>query len=139
MDISVGMKCSVTATVKKENTALTVGSGTLEVYATPMMVALMEEASWKAVAPALEQGQSTVGIQMSVSHLDATPLGMKVRAEANVIAIEGRKITFAVRAFDEKGLIGEGRHERFIVNDERFMKKCTDKRKMITEDGDEEE
>ncbi|MBQ8025412.1 MAG: thioesterase family protein [Oscillospiraceae bacterium] len=139
MEIAVGMSATAETTVKHDNTALAVGSGTLEVFATPMMISLMEQAAWRAVAPALEPGQSTVGIQMTVSHLDATPLGMKVRAEANVIALEGRKITFAVRAFDEKGLIGDGRHERFIVTDDRFMKKCTDKRKNGTEPDEEEE
>ena len=137
MAISVGLKHTIHTPVKQSNTAKTMGSGTLDVFATPAMTAIMEEAAWRAVAPELEPGQSTVGIQMNVSHLDATPVGMKVRAEARVIEVEGRKVTFSVMAFDEKGLIGEGRHERFVVTDEKFMKKCADKRKP--QNGDEEE
>lgn len=137
--IRVGMNGSAEAAVSKENTAAAIGSGTLEVLATPAMTALMEQAAWRCVAPELEEGQSTVGISLNVAHLDATPVGMKIRAEANVLAVEDRKITFAVRAFDEKGLIGEGRHERFIINDEKFMKKCRDKRKHSYDGGEADE
>ena len=137
--IRVGMNGSAEAAVSKENTAAAIGSGTLEVLATPAMTALMEQAAWRCVAPELEPGQSTVGISLNVAHLDATPVGMKIRAEANVLAVEDRKITFAVRAFDEKGLIGEGRHERFIIYDEKFMKKCRDKRKQSYDGGSADE
>jgi predicted thioesterase len=139
MAITVGLKHTINTTVKQSNTAKTMGSGTLDVFATPAMIAIMEEAAWRAVAPELEPGQSTVGIQMNISHLAATPIGMKVRAEARVIEVEGRKLTFSVMAFDEKGLIGEGRHQRFIVTDDKFMKKCSDKRKQQSDNDDSEE
>ena len=138
MAISVGLKYTTNATVKQSNTAKAMGSGTLEVFATPAMISMMEEAAWRAVAAELEPGQSTVGIKMNVSHLDATPIGMKVHAEARVIEVKGRNVTFSVMAFDEKGLIGEGRHERFIVTDEKFMKKSLDKRKSKVDDEEEE-
>ena len=138
MEITVGTHYTAETVVNRANTAKAVGSGTLNVFATPMMVALMEEAAWKAVAPSLDPGQSTVGIQMSISHLSATPVGIKVRADARVIAVDGRKITFSVMAFDEKGLIGEGRHERFVVDDDKFKKKTAEKR-TAAKDNEEDD
>ncbi len=106
-----------------ENTAARVGAGGVEVFGTPMMIALMEQASWQSVANDLEQGYVTVGTLVNVRHLAATPLGQRVRATAELIEIDGRRLVFKVEAYDEKQKIGEGQHERFIVNLERFMKK----------------
>ena len=127
MEIQVGTKGKAESIVTEERTAAVVGSGNLPVYATPMMVALIEEAAWKSVQPQLEEGQGSVGTQMDVAHISATPMGMKVWAETEVTAVEGRKLTFAVKAFDEAGLIGEGTHQRFVIDGEKFLGKCQKK------------
>ena len=121
MSVTVGMKGRAEAEVNDQNTAMSAGSGTLPVFATPWMCALMEKASWTAVAPALAQGESTVGTKLNISHLSATPVGLKVWAESEVTAVDGKRIELKVAAYDEKGLIGEGTHERFIVTDQRFL------------------
>ena len=121
--MQIGLKHTSTLTVGPEHLACRVGSGDLEVLATPMMMALMENAAMLAVAPALEEGQTTVGGQISSSHLKPTGLGKVVTATAELTAIEGRKLTFKIQAYDEAGLIGEGTHLRFIVNREKFLSK----------------
>ena len=121
MALTVGMKAEVTTTVVHENTAASVGAGGVEVFGTPMMIALMENASWQAVVEGLEEGYVTVGTVVDVRHLGATPLGQKVRAEAELLEIDGRRLVFHVVAYDERQKIGEGRHERAIVNLERFL------------------
>ena len=113
--------------VSEENTALAAGSGDLKVFATPHMVALMENAAANSIKPFLDEGQSSVGTLINVTHEAATPVGMKVWAESEVVAVDGRKVTFKVEAFDEKGRIGAGTHERFIVSSEKFVKKVYDK------------
>ena len=123
MEITVGMTGSVGTSVEREDTALEVGSGSLLVYATPCMVALMEGAACEAIAEAIPEEKTTVGIELNISHLAATPVGMDVRAEAEVTAVEGNIITFAVTAFDESGKIGEGAHKRAIVTAQRFLDK----------------
>ena len=125
--IEVGIKGQAEALVEQEDTAKVVGSGDLLVYATPCMVALMEGAAWQSVAPFLAEGESTVGTRMDVKHLSATPVGMEVRAESVVTAVDGRKITFEIHAFDEAGEIGRAVHERVIIKTERFLEKCYDK------------
>ena len=110
--------------VTKSNSANAVGSGLLEVYATPSMIALMEGCSHESVAPYLEEGCGTVGISLDIRHVAATPVGMKVYCETELIKIDGRILTFAVKAYDEKGLIGEGTHVRCIVFNERFQQKA---------------
>ena len=127
MSVTVGMKGRAEAEVNDQNTAMSAGSGTLPVFATPWMCALMEQASWTAVAPALAQGESTVGTKLNISHLSATPVGLKVWAESEVTAVDGKRIELKVAAYDEKGLIGEGTHERFIVTDQRFLDKAARK------------
>lgn len=122
--IPVGTKGHAETTVVKENCAALVGSGSLDVFATPCMTALMEQAAYTSLLPFLEEGQGTVGTKLDVSHVSATPIGMKVRAESEVTAVDGKKISFRVQAFDEAGLIGEGVHERFIIAEERFLQKC---------------
>ena len=124
MEITVGMKAEVGTLVEREDTAKEVGSGDLLVYATPCMVALMEGAACEAIAEALPESQTTVGIALNIEHISATPVGLDVRAEAEVTAVEGKVITFAVRAFDEAGEIGNGTHKRVIVNTQKFLEKA---------------
>lgn len=127
MEITVGMKAVVESDVEREDTAKEVGSGSLLVYATPCMVALMEGAACEAIEEALQEGQTTVGIALSIEHLAATPVGMEVRAEAEVTAVEGKIITFQVTAYDEAGVIGKGSHKRCIVNSQKFLEKAYSK------------
>ena len=124
MEITVGMKAEVGTLVEREDTAKEVGSGDLLVYATPCMVALMEGAACEAIAEALPDTQTTVGIALNIEHISATPVGLDVRAEAEVTAVEGKVITFAVHAFDEVGEIGNGTHKRVIVNTQKFLDKA---------------
>ena len=117
------MKGMVESCVEREDTAAEVGSGSLLVYATPCMVALMEGAACEAIAEALQEGQTSVGTELNIRHVSATPVGLEVRAEAEVTAIEGRIITFDVKAYDEAGLIGEGTHKRAVIHAEKFLNK----------------
>lgn len=127
-EITEGLKNSVAEMVTEENTAVTMGSGTLPVYATPAMTCLMEKAAAEALEPLLPGGWTTVGISSNVAHKAPTPIGLKVRAEAEVTAVDGRKVTFAVRAFDEWEEIGSGTHERFAVQRDKFTAKADSKR-----------
>lgn len=127
MAIEIGTPGFAEALVEEADTAKTVGSGDLLVYATPCMVALMEGAAYESIAPYLAEGESSVGTKMEVSHLSATPVGMSVRAESVVTAVDGRKITFSITAFDEAGEIGKATHERVIIKAERFLEKTYDK------------
>lgn len=123
MDITIGMKGRVSTIVEREDTAYEVGSGSLLVYATPCMVALMEGAACEAIAEAMSEESTSVGTELNISHLSATPVGLEVYAEAEVIEVDGKAITFKVSAYDEKGKIGEGTHKRFIVSSQRFLDK----------------
>lgn len=127
MAVEVGIKGEASALVEQEDAAKLVGSGDLLVYATPCMVALMEGAAYESVAPFLAEGESSVGTRMDVTHSAATPVGMAVRAESIVTAVEGRKLSFDIVAYDEKGEIGRAKHERVIVKAERFLEKTYDK------------
>lgn len=127
MEITVGMKGTAGSLVEREDTAKEVGSGELLVYATPCMVALMEGAACDAIAPALRETETTVGTMLNIEHISATPVGLEVRAEAEVTALEGRVITFAVTAFDEAGEIGRGIHKRAIVTSQKFLDKAYSK------------
>ncbi|MBR2779174.1 MAG: thioesterase family protein [Firmicutes bacterium] len=115
--------------VKEENTALAMGSGTLRVLATPAMIALMENTAKNSIAAELEEGSTTVGTALNIKHVSATPVGMKVRCESELTAVNGRALTFSLKAWDEAGLIGEGEHERFIVYAEPFADKAYGKLK----------
>ena len=121
--MEVGLKYESTVVVSPSNTAATMGSGDMDVFATPAMVALMENAAMLAVAAHLPEGSATVGTQMNTSHIKASPLGATITASAELTEVEGRKLTFAVKAWDEKGTIGEGGHTRFVVDRERFLSK----------------
>lgn len=125
--LEAGIKGMQKTEVCDSNSALAMGSGTLKVFATPAMIALMEETAWKSVAPHLEEGSGTVGTALHIQHTAATPLGMTVICESELTAVEGRKLTFHVVARDEAGVIGEGDHERFIVNNEKFQAKADSK------------
>ena len=121
MEIKIGTKGQVSTLVEREDTAAEVGSGSLLVYATPCMVALMEGAACDALEGALSEDKTSVGVELNISHLAATPVGLEVRAEAEVIAVEGNSISFAVAAYDEAGKIGEGTHKRVIVTTQKFL------------------
>ena len=128
MSIEVGMKGRAETVVTQDNTAQAVGSGLVPVFATPYMIALMENAAVSAVQAQLAPDEGTVGTRLDVTHDAATPIGMRVWAEAEVTAVEGRKLTFAVSAWDETEKIGGGTHERFIIKPERFLAKAQNKK-----------
>ena len=125
--VELGIKGRQETTVTTENIATNVGSGKVKVFATPMMISLIEMAAVHSIEPYLEEGQSSVGTHINVSHCAATPMGMNVWAETEVIEIDRRKVTFSVKAFDERGLIGEGTHERFIIDVAKFQSKAENK------------
>lgn len=125
--LELGIKGRQETVVDESNVARNIGSGRVKVFATAMMIALMERAAVLSVEPYLEPGQNTVGIHVDMSHCSATPVGMKVYAETELIEIDRRRLVFKVAAYDEKGLIGEGRHERFIIDMEKFQSKTESK------------
>ena len=127
MEITVGLKGKTETAVEREDTALEVGSGSLLVYATPCMVALMEGAACEAIASCLPEEKTSVGTELSIYHLSATPVGLEVWAEAEVTAVEGNLVTFSVTAYDEAGKIGEGTHKRAIITCQRFLDKTYSK------------
>ena len=118
-----GLKYTSTTVVSRDNCASVVGSGGLDVFATPLMVSLMENAAMNAVAPFLPEGATTVGAEINTTHIKPSALGIEVRATATLTAVEGRKLLFEIEACDATGLIGKGTHVRFIVDVERFMSK----------------
>ena len=128
MPVEVGMKGRAETVVTRDNTAQAAGSGLVPVFATPWMIALMENAAVNAVQAALAPDEGTVGTRLDVTHDAATPIGMRVWAEAEVTAVEGRRLTFAVSAYDEAEKIGGGTHERFIIRPERFLAKAEGKK-----------
>ena len=146
MSISVGAVGTASAVVTPENTAAAVGSGALPVFATPYMIALMENAACNAIADGLEEGQSSVGTKLDVSHDAATPVGMHVTARAELVEVDrrrlvfrvtaegdsvsenGKMIDFAVRAWDDAGPIGQGTHERFLIMADKFLAKAEAKK-----------
>jgi len=122
-NINEGMSATNEMIVTENDTASKYGSGLLDVLSTPCMIGLMEGTSKKVVDDSLPEGFSTVGIEVSIKHLKATPIGMRVKCEAVLEKIDGKKLIFKVEAWDEKGKIGEGTHTRFIINEEAFMNK----------------
>ena len=123
MELKKGLSSQSLVAVSAGNTAAAMGSGDLDVFATPAMVALMENAAMKAVADALPEGSTTVGAEMNVTHIKPSGLGAEITATAVLTGVEGRKLTFNVGARDAEGLIGEGIHVRYIVDREKFMAK----------------
>ena len=122
--LTVGIKGREEILVSETNSARSMGSGTLDVFATPAMIALMEKTAWMSVAPHLEEGWGTVGTLLNVTHDAPTPFGMKVWCESELLEIDGRRLVFQVTAFDEAGKIGEGTHKRVIVSSQRFLDKA---------------
>lgn len=125
--LETGIKGCKTMVVTKDVTAAAVGSGTLEVLATPMMVTLMEATASESVASSLGEGQSTVGTRLDVVHSAATPVGMEVVCDTELIEVDRRRLVFRVTVRDGAGEVGSGTHERFIVDDEKFMSKAKSK------------
>ena len=127
--IMIGMKCQVQQTVTESLTAASIGSGSLPVFGTPYMLAMMENAALTCLQTFLPESQSSVGTHLDVAHTAPSPIGITVTAEAEITAVaeNGRMVTFAVRAWDTKGPIGEGTHTRAIINNERFLAKCNAK------------
>ena len=126
--LQTGIKGVLEWTVTEERCAGAVGSGELDVFATPAMIALIEETAWKSVAPFLQPGEGTVGTALDVRHVAATPIGLRVRCETELIEVDRRRLVFRVRVSDPFGVVGEGTHERFIIQYEKFMKKVNEKR-----------
>lgn len=122
-----GIKGTGETVVTETLTAKAMGSGELSVYATPAMIALMEETAYKSVSAELEGGAGSVGTLMNVEHVSASPVGMKITCKSELLEVDGRRLVFSVEAYDEKGLIGKGRHERFIIKNEKFQKKAEEK------------
>lgn len=114
-------------TVTPEMSAARVGSGLVDVFATPMLVALVEQTCYESVLPHLDEGQGTVGTLVNISHSSATPIGRRVWCESELTDIDRRRLVFHVKAYDEAGPIGEGTHERFIIDTARFMEKLKSK------------
>ena len=125
--IEKGIKGRREQTVTPEMSAARIGSGLVEVFATPMMVALIEQTCLESVLPYLEEGQGTVGTLVNVTHVSATPVGMRVWCESELVDVDRRRLVFRVKAYDEAGLIGEGTHERFIIDNAKFMEKLSSK------------
>lgn len=125
-----GIKHIKTETVTESNTAGALGSGLLPVYATPAMILLLEAACAESVAPELEEGNTTVGTKLDIEHVSATPIGLEVRCECELVEVDRRRLVFKVEIFDKAGLIGKGIHERFIVASEKFMAKTNAKAEL---------
>ncbi len=123
-----GIKGRKSVTVSEANTAKTMGSGTLDVFATPAMIALIEQAAYTSVASELEPGWGSVGTALNVQHLSATPVGMTVTAETELVEVDRRRLVFSAQVFDETGLVGQGTHERFLVENEKFQSKANAKK-----------
>lgn len=121
--MKIGDKGTVTVKVTKENCASAIGSGALDVFATPSMIALMENAACEAIKASLQPGESSVGTKVNISHLKASALEDTITATATLTEIDGRRLVFEVFANDSKGVIGEGTHERFVINVEKFLSK----------------
>jgi len=127
MTLSPGLRATAETKVTPENCASAVGSGGVDVFSTPMMIALMEQAAARAVQPHLAEGETTVGTLVNVQHLAATPPGMAVRTTAVLERVDGRRLLFRVEAFDEREQIGSGTHERVIVRTAKFLKRAQEK------------
>ncbi|MBO5303162.1 MAG: thioesterase family protein [Lachnospiraceae bacterium] len=122
--LAAGIKGKLEMTVTSADTAEVLKSGTLQVFATPAMIALIEETAWKSVAEMLDEGCASVGTSLNVKHLAATPVGMKVTCETELTEVDGRRLVFAVEVYDETGKVGEGTHERFVIQAEKFQQKA---------------
>ena len=131
--LEIGISGVTEDVVTAENAASGMASGGLPVYATPRMIGMMEYTAWASVEPYMEEGKGTVGTHLDVSHVSASPIGAHIRIESELIEIDRRRLVFRVRAFDDAGLIGEGTHERFIVDNEKFMERTASKLGAVNE------
>lgn len=131
--IQKGIKGHIEQTVTDELCADRIGSGLVKVFATPMMIALIERTCNESVTPLLAPGQGTVGTRINVSHCAATPVGMRVWCDSELVEVDRRRLVFSVRAYDQCGLIGEGTHERFIIDSDRFQQKADEKKLKVDE------
>lgn len=131
--LQAGIKGRVELTVTKDKCAGALGSGELDVFATPAMIALMEETAWKSVVSYLQPGEGTVGTALEVRHLAATPIGLRVWCETELTLVDRRRLLFNVKVYDPFGLVGEGTHERFVIQYEKFMKKANEKLAAVPE------
>jgi predicted thioesterase len=129
--IQKGIKGHIEQTVTDELCADRIGSGLVKVFATPMMIALIERTCNESVTPLLDPGQGTVGTRIDVSHCAATPVGMRVWCDSELVEVDRRRLVFSVRAYDQCGLIGEGTHERFIIDSDRFQQKADEKKLKV--------
>ena len=127
--IPVHTKGHIEQTVTPDLTAARIGSGLVEVFATPMMIALVEQTCLESVLPYLDEGQGTVGTLVNVTHSAATPVGMRVWCDSELVEVDRRRLVFSVKVYDECGLIGEGRHERFVIDSAKFQAKIDAKGK----------
>ncbi|MCR5445483.1 MAG: thioesterase family protein [Bacteroidales bacterium] len=125
--IEIGTKGHKEQIVTPEMSAARVGSGLVDVFATPMLVALVEQTCYESVLPHLDEGQGTVGTLVNISHTSATPIGKRVWCDSELVEVDRRRLVFKVKAFDEAGLISECTHERFVIDTTRFMEKLKDK------------
>jgi len=125
--MKVGIKGKKEILVNEDNTALNLGSGSLKVFATPAMVSLIEKTCWESIDEYLDDDKTSVGTNLKITHESASPIGMKVWCESELINIDRKKLTFKTEVFDEKGLIGRGIHERFIVSSEKFIERTNKK------------
>lgn len=126
--LEAGIKGVQTEEVIFDKTAAVVGSGALEVYGTPCMIALIEKTALESVNPYLEEGCGTVGTKLVVSHISATPIGMTIRCETELVEVDRRRLEFVAKVYDDAGLVGEATHQRFIVENEKFLKKAAEKK-----------
>lgn len=122
-----GIKGHAEETVTEDKTAAAFGSGDLRVYATPRMLTMMEHTAWASVEPYMDEGMGTVGTHLDVSHVSASPVGAHITVDSELTEVDGRRLVFEVRAYDDAGLIGEGTHERFIIKNEKFMTRTNSK------------
>ena len=127
MAIEAGLVGEITHVVADADTAAAYGSGLVPVLSTPHLIALMEGASQSAIRPYLTEGQTAVGIRVDMKHLAATPVGMQVRVRAELVEVDGRRLSFRVEAWDEVEKVGEASHDRFIVDEARFMQRVAQK------------
>ena len=126
--LQTGIRGRIERTVTKDLCAGAIGSGELDVFATPAMIALIEETAWRSVVPYLQPGEGTVGTALNVRHLAATPEGQWVSCETELTLVDRRRLVFAVKVYDAFGVVGEGTHERFVIQYEKFLKKVDEKR-----------
>lgn len=125
--LKAGIKGRQEVMVTEDNSASALGSGLLEVFATPAMAALIEKTAWISVDPYMNDGEGTVGTVLNIKHMAATPVGMTVWCESELIEVDKRRLLFRVEVFDATGKVGEGEHERFVINNEKFMAKAQKK------------